>query len=158
VASPDEEHRPAPVVARGAPRPARRGAEGGAPHGDARLRGSQPHGPGDRGSVTAETAVVLPALVLILAVCVWALTAGVTALRCVDGARAAARELARGEAVADARAAAWRVAPGADVSVTSEGDLVRVIVSDRATSGLPGLSNLLDIPLRAEAVAVREHG
>jgi Flp pilus assembly protein TadG len=40
----------------------------------------------DRGSVTAETALVLPVLVVVLAMAVWVLAAVGAQLRCVDAA------------------------------------------------------------------------
>ena len=46
--------------------------------------------------MTAETAVVLPALTVILALVLWAVAAVTAQLACVDAARMAARALARG--------------------------------------------------------------
>lgn len=95
--------------------------------------------PGDRsaGYVTAETAVVLPALVLVL-VAVLAL-ARVAAVQSVaqDGAALGARSAARGETDAAVRIAAHRVAPAdADVVVERSGGLVTVVV--RVPVALPG--------------------
>ncbi|GAB3882575.1 hypothetical protein GCM10027612_13340 [Microbispora bryophytorum subsp. camponoti] len=45
--------------------------------------------PRERGSVTAETAVALPALVVVLIASLWAVTVVGAQLRCVDAARAA---------------------------------------------------------------------
>ena len=50
--------------------------------------------------VTAELALTLPAVVLVLVICLSALSWGVDRVRCVDAARVAVRELARGEAPA----------------------------------------------------------
>jgi Flp pilus assembly protein TadG len=50
-----------------------------------------------RGSVTAETAAMLPALMLVLAAALWAIQAVSVQLECVDAARSAARAAARGE-------------------------------------------------------------
>ncbi|MGW7436266.1 TadE family type IV pilus minor pilin, partial [Streptomyces sp. NPDC054849] len=62
----------------------------------------------DRGYVTAEAALVIPALVLFAALLVWALMAAAAQIRCVDAARAGARAASRSEpaevAVAAARA------------------------------------------------------
>lgn len=52
---------------------------------------------GDRGSVTAELAVSLPALVLLLMVGVLAIVAATTKLGCVSAARDMALSVARGE-------------------------------------------------------------
>ena len=106
--------------------------------------------------VTAETAVVLPVLLLVLAGAVAAVTVVGAQLRCVDAAREAARAAARGETSAVVLAVAGRAAPdGAATDVTTEADDVRVRVSVRvAPLGL--------VPLRvrvsAEAVAEREPG
>src|SRR5206468_10387938 len=51
----------------------------------------------ERGMVTAETAVVLPVLLLVLAGAVAAVTVVGVQLRCVDAAREGARAAARGE-------------------------------------------------------------
>ncbi|MET9110719.1 TadE family type IV pilus minor pilin, partial [Streptomyces zhihengii] len=54
-------------------------------------------GRGDRGSVTAEAAVALPALVAFALALVWALMAAAAQIQCVDAARAGARAAARSE-------------------------------------------------------------
>ena len=94
----------------------------------------------ERASATAETAVALPALVLVLAVCAWALSLGANALRLADSARAAARVAARGEPDSTVADTARRAA-GGDVTVTTtrEGDLLTVRVSARAGPPLPVL-------------------
>lgn len=51
--------------------------------------------PGDRGTATAEFAVVLPALVLLIVVLVGAAGIGFAQLRAFDAARSAAREIAQ---------------------------------------------------------------
>lgn len=91
----------------------------------------------ERGTTTAETAVVLPALCLVLLLSLWSVAAVTEQLRCVDAARTAARALARGESAAAATAAARDGAPaGAVVTVVRSSGLVRVEVTVRA--GLPG--------------------
>ena len=67
--------------------------------------------------VTAETAVVLPVLVVVLAAAVWLLTCVAAQLRCVDAASSAARAAARGDrsVVAVVRALA---PPGARLRIT----------------------------------------
>ncbi|MFV0128584.1 TadE family type IV pilus minor pilin [Streptomyces sp. HMX112] len=106
----------------------------------------------DRGSVTAEAAVAVPALVLFTMALVWALTAAAAQIQCVDaaraGARAAARSEPRGAAVATARSAA---PGGARVSVEREGELWRV----RVEAPTPG-PGALALTLRAEAAALAE--
>lgn len=82
------------------------------------------------GSVTAETAVALPALVMVLATALWALAAAGARIECIDAARAAARAAARGEALDAVRSAAQQAAPhDAQVAVRRGQGLVRVRVS-----------------------------
>lgn len=111
----------------------------------------------DGGYVSAETAVVLPALVLFLILVLWGVDAGLAQIRCVDAARAAARGLARGESQAASVAAARAAAPaGAQISVAPGGDQVRVEV--RAEIRLPGGfgARLPGLRVRGTAVAARE--
>lgn len=53
--------------------------------------------PAERGSVTAEFALVVPAVVLLLAVCLSGIHVATLQLRLQDAASTAARSLARGE-------------------------------------------------------------
>lgn len=107
---------------------------------------------GSDGYATAEAAVALPALLVVLALAV-GVVAGVGAqLRCVDAARTAARVAARGDVDAAAVRAAQRVAPrGARVSVVRRGDLVEVRVEARTAS--VGLLPSLPVSARADAEA-----
>jgi hypothetical protein len=102
--------------------------------------------------VTAESAVVLPVLVMFAMALVWGLLAVVAQIQCVDAARAGARAAARqdppGLVVEAARAAAPR---GARVTVGREGDQVRVVVVAR-----PPLLHGLPFEVREEAVAEAE--
>jgi hypothetical protein len=86
--------------------------------------------------VTAETAVVLPVLVLVLAAAVWAVATVAAQLRCVDAAREAARAAARGEPTAVAVSLARGAAPGADVMLDRQPATVSVVV--RLRVGGPG--------------------
>ena len=101
--------------------------------------------------VTAETAVVLPVLLLVLAGAVAAVTVVAAQLRCVDAVREGARAAARGADVATVRALVLRAAPeGMTVSVTRTGDDVLVGIS----GPVPPLGPVpLDVGLSAEAVA-----
>jgi Flp pilus assembly protein TadG len=105
----------------------------------------------DRGSVTAELAVALPVLTLLLVVGLSAVNVVTTKMRCVDAAREAARSEARGE---PGVAAGARAAPqSAVVSVASDGDTVRanVRVQTHPLGGrLPGFT------VEAAAVAAVE--
>ena len=106
--------------------------------------------------VTAETAVVLPVLLLVLAAVVAAVLVVGAQLRCVDAAREGARAAARGEDAAAVRALVARVAPdGASVTVAVAGGEVRVTVSaDVAPLGPVELG----VDVAATAVARLEPG
>lgn len=107
------------------------------------------------GYVTAETAVVLPALVALLGAALWAVAVAGAQVRCVDAARDAARAAARGEPDAAVVAAAKLACPpGCDVEVDHAGD--RVTVAVRARVG-PATGALAAIPAPvAQATAVAE--
>ncbi|HEV7628516.1 MAG TPA: TadE family type IV pilus minor pilin [Streptomyces sp.] len=106
----------------------------------------------DDGYVTAETAVVVPALVLLFAMLLWGLMAAAEHIQCVDGARAGARAAARGEQEVAVRSAVRSAAPrGAAVETAREGSLVRVRVEARTPGPVP-----LSLGLSAEAVAMSE--
>jgi hypothetical protein len=106
----------------------------------------------ERGSVTAETAVAVPALVLFAMALVWALMAASAQIRCVDAARAGARAAARSEPRAVAVEAAESAAPaGARVTLARSDELWRV----RVEAPAPG-PGALALTLTAEAVAAAE--
>lgn len=71
----------------------------------------------DRGSATAELAVALPAVVLVLAACVGALQLAAVQVRLQDAAALAARAAARGDPVPGA--AAGMGAPGSETADTA---------------------------------------
>ncbi|MFJ4644525.1 TadE family type IV pilus minor pilin [Streptomyces bobili] len=102
--------------------------------------------------MTAEAAVVLPVLVAFAMALVWGLLVMTAQIQCVDaarvGARAAARQDPADTVVEVARATAPR---GSRVTVTREGDQVRVVVVAKAPilRGLP-------FEVREEAVAAAE--
>ena len=91
--------------------------------------------PSERGAVTAEAAVALPALAVVAAALVALGHVGVAQLRCVDAARAGARLAARGEPAAVVRARAAAAAPAAASISVSGGAQVTVVV--RAPVALP---------------------
>ena len=104
----------------------------------------------DHGAVTAEFAVALPAIVLVLAAGLTGMAAGITQLRLEEAARAAAREV-MGADPAAAEAAVNRVAgASAQLSMSTEGRWVTVEVS--SSLSLP-LLDLLPLELSADAVA-----
>jgi Flp pilus assembly protein TadG len=111
---------------------------------------------GEAGMVTAETAVVLPVLLLVLAGAVAAVTVVGAQLRCVDAAREGARAAARGEDAGLVTALAGRAAPeGAAVAVAVDGATVTVTV----TAEVAPLGPVpLRVPVSAAAVTRREPG
>jgi Flp pilus assembly protein TadG len=91
----------------------------------------------DRGAFTAELAVGLPALILLLTVALAAVSAVTAKAQCVDTAREAALAVARGEAAP----------PGAVVEVGAEAVTARATASVRLFPA---------ITVEATAVAARE--
>jgi Flp pilus assembly protein TadG len=86
-------------------------------------------GSGQQGMVTAEFAVVLPAVVFVLALSLGALGLALDQVRCVDAARAGARAAARGDSYGAVMLVTSRAAPSAAlVSIGTSGDLVQVSV------------------------------
>ncbi|MDH6214663.1 Flp pilus assembly protein TadG [Streptomyces pseudovenezuelae] len=102
--------------------------------------------------MTAESAVVLPVLVLFAMALVWGLLVVAAQIQCVDAARTGARAAARQDPADAVVEVARGAAPsGAKVTVSREGDRVRVVVVAKppALSGLP-------FEVREEAVAAAE--
>jgi Flp pilus assembly protein TadG len=88
----------------------------------------------DRGAVTAEVAVLLPVVVLLLAAVLGLASTSVAQLRCADAARAGARAAALGDADAEVVAVASRVAgPDVRVAVRRSGEWVVVRVERSST-------------------------
>nr|WP_313959639.1 TadE family type IV pilus minor pilin [Arthrobacter sp. U41] len=102
-----------------------------------------------RGAVTAEFAVALPAVLLLLAMLLAGSAAGVTQLRLEEAARAGARALARGEDAAAVDVIVRRLAGNtAAAAVASDGGWLSVTVSGR----VPGaVGSLLPWTLSARA-------
>ncbi|MGW5125045.1 TadE family type IV pilus minor pilin [Streptomyces sp. NPDC004069] len=106
----------------------------------------------DAGFVTAEAAMVLPVLVLVVTTLVWVLLVVLAQIQCVDAARAGARAAARQDPDGAVTRVTRDVAPhGAKVTVTRRGDHVHVVVE----ADPPGLG-VLPFRLREEAVAEAE--
>ena len=106
--------------------------------------------------VTAETAVVLPVLLFVLAGAVAAVTVLGAQLRCVDAAREGVRAAARGEPDVAVSRLVGRLSPaGAVTRVSTGGEEVQVTVTVRVAplGPLP-----LAVTLSGAAVAVREPG
>ncbi|MGV4890372.1 TadE family type IV pilus minor pilin [Streptomyces viridosporus] len=106
----------------------------------------------DRGFVTAESAVVLPVLVVFATALVYGLLVVAAQIRCVDAARTGARAAARQDPPDAVTEVARQAAPsGAEVTVRREAGHVRVVVVAR-----PPLLDGLPFDVREEAVAAVE--
>lgn len=117
----------------------------------------------DAGMVTAETAVLLPVLVAVLAAAVFVLACVAAQLECVDAARSGARVAARGEPVATVTRTAQRLAPaGAQVALRAGGlgdaATVEVVVRARVRPFGRALRGLPAVHVSARAVAAVEPG
>lgn len=106
--------------------------------------------------MTAETAAVMPLLVAVALAMVWLIGLGVAQVAVTDAAREAARAVARGDSVAEATLLAQRVAPGAQVSVSTEEGLVVVRVERRVQAAGALLDSFDGARVHAEAVALSE--
>jgi hypothetical protein len=98
------------------------------------------------GSVTAELALALPSLLLILTIGIWLQSAVALQARCLDAARAGARAIARGDADGVVRARVAAVLPaGSSVAIEHSGGNVTVQV--RAAARPPaGLASFVGAP------------
>ena len=103
---------------------------------------------GDRGSVTAEFAVALPAIALVLAACLASVQLVAVQVRLTDAAADAARALGRGESEASAGAIADRITGGSALAVSVEEPFVC------ATLSAAGAGLLAAIELRAQSCAM----
>ncbi|MFE2509617.1 TadE family type IV pilus minor pilin [Streptomyces naganishii] len=102
--------------------------------------------------MTAEAAMVLPVLVLVVTTLVWGLLVVLAQIQCVDAARVGARAAARQDPEGAVTSVTREAAPdGARVTVTREGEHVRVVV----VADPPG-TGVLPFRLRGEAVADTE--
>lgn len=141
-----------PAVGTG-PQPRDSGAGKGAPAGTGGVWETGGRRRRERGAVTAEMAVGLPALTVLLAALLTGAAAGVTQLRVQEAARTAAREVMRGQdeqAVGAARRVAGQEAA---VELQEAGGWVQVEVS----AGLDApLLRWLPVTLRASATAPAE--
>lgn len=104
---------------------------------------------GERGSVTAEFAVALPAIALVLALSLASVHVAAVQVRLADAAADAARSLGRGEAVEEAATIAARNVPGARLSTGSDDRFACATL----TGGAGGLLGALE--LRATSCALR---
>lgn len=114
--------------------------------------------PRARGSVTAETAVLLPVLLIVLAAAIGVLACVAAQLRCVDAARSAARVAARGDTADLVRTTGERLAPpGSTVTLRQAGEgLVEVVVKAQVRPFGGALDALPAVSVSGRAVAAVE--
>jgi hypothetical protein len=106
------------------------------------------------GYATAEAAMALPALLVVLALAVGVLVSVGDQLRCVDAARVGARVAQRGDGDGAAAEAARRVAPeGSRITVLHHGDQVEVRVTDDVRPFGRSLRLLPSVAVGARATA-----
>lgn len=72
----------------------------------------------EEGVITAEFAVALPAVTVVLALCLGAASTGVAQLKVEESARTAARAAARGDSEAQIRSAVSRIDPAQSVQIS----------------------------------------
>lgn len=110
----------------------------------------------ERGSATAETAIVLPVVVTMVLVVLLAGGAIGAQVRLESAARGAARELARGEDESAAAAVAERLGgSGTTITVRVQGEWVRVEAHRSLRLGSPAVGSAT-VGLLADAEARRE--
>ena len=107
------------------------------------------------GMVTAELAVVMFAVVIVLAMILAAVGVALSEVRVHEAARAAARSAARGDKPPQIRSAARRSAPGASVAISRNGTRVAVDVGVRVSPPFPMLRSI-GMTVRAHSVADQE--
>ena len=105
----------------------------------------------ERGSVTAEFAAVVPAVILLLACALVCVQLGAQQVMLQDAAADAARSLGRGDPRSVAAAQAALSVPGARLAASTTGDLVCATLT--ATSRSP-IAGLLGVRLRARSCAL----
>lgn len=101
---------------------------------------------GDAGSVTAELALTLPTLAIVLVIGIWLQSAVALRAQCLDAARAGARAAARGDADPSIRSRLAGVLPrGATVAISHSGGQVTVSVATQVTAPA-GIASLVGSP------------
>ncbi len=111
---------------------------------------------GEAGMATAELAVALPALALVVGALLWSIQLAGVHLACGAAAREAARALARGESAASLADRSGALPKGARLVVQERPESWQVSVRLPVRGG-PGLAALLPpMEIRGEAVAAKE--
>ena len=126
---------------------------------------STPHkSPAEEGVITAEFAVALPAVTVVLALCLGAASTGVAQLKVEESARTAARAAARGDSEAQIRSAVSRIDPAQSVQISVSPDVAADAgrareVHVRVSRPAPGvIGSATGWVLRADAHARVESG
>ena len=121
--------------------------------------------PAEEGVITAEFAVALPAVTVLLALCLGAASTGVAQLKVEESARTAARAAARGDSEAQIRSAVSRIDPAQSVQISVYPDAVAADagrareVHVRVSRPAPGvIGSATGWVLRADAHARVESG
>ena len=91
---------------------------------------------GDRGSVVAEFAVALPAVVLVLALAAGAVGSGMRQIRLQDATADAARLVARDDSTGRALGVLTDAVSGAVAEISRRGDLICIAASAPAGFGI----------------------
>ncbi|MDR2998073.1 MAG: hypothetical protein LBU78_08130 [Microbacterium sp.] len=105
--------------------------------------------PDERGSVAAELAIAVPAVLLVMMLGVGALAAAARQVALQDAAADAARLLGRGESTGRAFGAVSAAVDGAGAASEQRGDLICVT----ATADL-SVGRVISVPLRASSCAL----
>ncbi|WHS50813.1 TadE family type IV pilus minor pilin [Rothia sp. SD9660Na] len=108
----------------------------------------------ERGSSTAEFAVMLPALVFVLALVLGAAATGIVQLKLEEGARLGARAAARGETAETVTRIVQEIDPAATVTLAQDDDMTVVTVSRQAPGVVGKVSGWT---LTADAQALTEY-
>jgi hypothetical protein len=105
----------------------------------------------ERGSITAEFAAVMPAVLIVLLVCLAGLQVAGLQLRLQDASADVARSLSRGDPRASIAAQLEHAVPGANLTVVHRGDAV---CADLAVSAPAGVAALAGLTVRASGCAL----
>ena len=105
----------------------------------------------EEGVITAEFAVALPAVTVVLALCLGAASTGVAQLKVEESARTAARAAARGDSEVQIRSAVSRIDPVQSVQISVSPDAV---ASDGAVAADAGRAREVHVRVSRPAPGV----
>ncbi|NIK54888.1 TadE family type IV pilus minor pilin [Kribbella shirazensis] len=106
--------------------------------------------------MTAELALALPVLVLLLLLGIWSIGLVVLNIRCIDAARDVARAVARGEPADQAKAIGRRTVPNGTISITRDTSDIHVTVTAAPTHKPPLLTLVTPTHITATATLQAE--